>query len=115
MSLVASRALADQRFSATPVFSWNSEKFRLLNMVLIILLVLSAFAVIYIKDVNRRHFIQYQALQITHDKLYEDWRKLMLEQSTWSTQARVQKIAQNRLGMNIPSSKEVIILRRSKV
>src|SRR5262245_39086358 len=84
---------------------------KLINMILIVILLLSAFAVIYIKDVNRRLFIQYQSAQAAHDKLYEDWGKLLLEQSTWSSQARVQKIARYRLSMNIPSPKEVVVLK----
>lgn len=85
---------------------------RFLNYVLLITILFSAFFVLYIKDLNRRLFIQFQTLQTTHDKLHEDWGKLLLEQSTWSTQARVQRIAQLRLGMNSPSPKEVVVIRR---
>lgn len=91
----------------------NLARPRLVNVILIIALVLSAFCVIYIKDLNRRTFIEYQDLQATHNKLYEDWGKLLLEQSTWSTQARVKKIAQNRLNMGTPTANDVIILRTS--
>ncbi|MBA2653969.1 MAG: cell division protein FtsL [Gammaproteobacteria bacterium] len=107
----AVRSISENRFQPT-LPSIQIKRPKLINMVLIGILLLSAFSVIYIKDLNRRLFIQYQALQATHDKLYQDWGKLLLEQSTWSTQARVQKIAQYRLGMNSPSSKEIKILRR---
>lgn len=84
---------------------------KLTNIVLITVLLISAFTVLYIKDMNRRLFIEYQDLQSNHDKLYQEWGKLLLEQSTWATQARVQKIAQSRLGMSVPSTQEVTVLR----
>lgn len=79
-----------------------------LQMLLLTFLVLFlAFTVIYIKDLYRRMFIHYQTLQDQQNQLYVDWGKLLLEQSTWSTQARVQKIATERLGMEAPQSNEV--------
>lgn len=106
----AVRTITQQGFkSSLPLL--HIERPRLVNFILIITLLFCAFTIIYIKDLNRRLFIQYQSLQATHDKLYEDWEKLLLEQSTWSVHARVQKIAQNRLHMNIPAAKEVVVLR----
>jgi cell division protein FtsL len=84
---------------------------RLINTLLIIALLFSAFVILYLKDLNRRLFIQYQSLHVTYDKLYEDGEKLLLEYSACSNQARIQKIAQCRLGMTIPSPMQVIILR----
>lgn len=94
--------------SSTP--SLSSASSRLLNIAILFFLVLSAFGIIYLKDLNRRLFIQYQSLQIAHDQLYEDWGKLLLEQSTWATQARIKKIAQNRLSMNNLAPEEVGVL-----
>ena len=109
----ATRTIAQDRFqSAIP--SLYIKRPRLINFILIMALLFSAFSVIYLKDVNRRLFIHYQALQTAHDRLYEDWGKLLLEQSTWSSQSRVKKIAQRRLGMDTPSSKEMVVLRLHK-
>ncbi len=54
----------------------------LVNFILLATVLISAFALIYIKDLNRRLFIQHQALEAAHDKLYENWENLLLEQST---------------------------------
>ncbi len=110
----AVRVLTQGRFQPAVIPFFIITRPRLLNLILLLALFLSAFGVIYLKDLNRRLFIQYQALETTHDKLYEDWGKLLLEQSTWSTQARVQKIAECRLGMSLPSPKEVVVLRIHK-
>jgi cell division protein FtsL len=107
----AIRAIPQSRFQSGLPALFTPTRPRLVNLILLAFLVLSAFSVIYIKDLNRRLFINYQTLEATHDKLYEDWGKLLLEQSTWSTQARVQKIASHRLSMNLPPAKEVVVLR----
>ncbi|WP_423063058.1 cell division protein FtsL [Candidiatus Paracoxiella cheracis] len=71
---------------------------------------LSALGVIYMKDLNRRLFIQYQALQAEKAQSLIQWGKLLLEQSTWSTQLRIQQIAQKQLGMIVPSAKDIVLV-----
>lgn len=73
-------------------------------------LLLSAFSVVYFKDLNRRLFIQYQDLQQTRQQYEVEWGKLLLEQSTWSTQARIQQIAQQQFGMIIPRQQDVVMV-----
>lgn len=82
-------------------------------MLLMILVLLSAFAVVYTKDLNRRLFMRYQQLQTQHNQLYINWGKLLLEESAWSTQARVQHIAQNKLHMVWPTPNQVVLVKVS--
>lgn len=111
----AVRTIESHRYQTSVSSILNFSRPRLVNLILIVALVLSAFAVIYVKDLNRRLFINYHTLQTSHDKLYVDWGKLLLEQTTWSTQARVQKIAENRLNMSIPTSKDVVVVKLKRV
>lgn len=76
----------------------------------IIALLLTAFGVVYLKDLNRRLFIEYQSLQQNRQQYEVEWSKLLLEQSTWSTQSRIQSIAQNQLGMVMPTSKNIVMV-----
>jgi cell division protein FtsL len=76
----------------------------------IVLLVVSAFSVIYLKDLSRRMFIHYQNLQQVQQQDEIEWSKLLLEQGAWSTQARVQDIAANDLNMVMPAMKDVVII-----
>lgn len=109
----ATRVISHGRIqSSVPSLSWIARP-KLVNFILILAILTTAFCIIYIKDLNRRFFIQYQTVQTTHDKLYEEWGKLLLEQSTWSTQARIQALAKQQLHMNLPSPKEVLILKRA--
>ena len=78
---------------------------------LVLGLLFSAFGVVYVKDLNRRLFIQYQTLQHEKSQHLVRFGKLLLEQSTWSTQARVQQIAEHRLGMKAPAKKHIILVK----
>lgn len=83
------------------------------GMVLVLLIVailLSAFGVVYTKDLNRRLFIQYQSLQQEQAKAISRFSKLLLEQSTWATQSRVQRIAKNDLNMQLPTSENTVLV-----
>lgn len=79
----------------------------ILMAALLLSLLASAFLVVYLKDVNRRLFIRYQhELNITQRNEVR-WSKLLLEQSTLATQARVQQIAQQRLDMHVPAAENI--------
>lgn len=67
-----------------------------------------ALAVIYSKQTRRLLHAQLQALYATRDKLQVEWSKLLLEQGTWQTETRVEKIAREQLGMVIPDKTNVI-------
>lgn len=86
-------------------------KNQLIISTLIVLLIVSAFSVIYLKDLSRRLFIHYQTLQQVqqHDEM--EWSKLLLEEGAWSTQARVQNIATTELDMMTPSMKNIVMIR----
>lgn len=77
---------------------------------LVLGLLVSAFGVIYTKDLNRRLFIQYQSLQQQAQQYQVEWSKLLLEQGAWSTQSRIQRLAQKQLNMVVPSSRKVIFV-----
>lgn len=77
------------------------------------LVLLSAFMVVYIKDLNRRLFIQYQQLQQVEQQAKIDTGKLLLERTTLSSQERIQMLAQ-KLHMVMPSRKHIIIVSDSQ-
>lgn len=98
-SVIRLPAARHQRIS----WSWGSR-------ILIVLIVLSAFALVYLKDLNRREFIRYQEMSRANQQAHMDWEKLLLEQSTWAAQANVQNTASQRLQMYTPDAKEIILL-----
>jgi len=88
----------------------NITKRGVLLSLLIIILFVSAFSIVYMKDLNRRLFMQYQTLQQEKSQAVIEWGRLLLEQSTWSTQSRIQEIAQRQLGMVMPAAKDVTLV-----
>ena len=77
---------------------------------LVVVLLLSAFSVVYMKDLNRRLFIQYQTLQQDKAEQLVQWGKLLLEQSTLSTQSRIQQIATKQLDMLSPNAHNIALV-----
>ena len=89
-------------------------KQQLLITFFVIVLLFSAFSVIYLKDLSRRLFIQYQQLQYQQQQSEEEWSKLLLEKGAWSTQARVQHVAATDLNMIVPAANEVVLIEDTK-
>ena len=78
---------------------------------LMLLVIASAFSIVYIKDLNRRLLIDFQS-QTTQMQAHKTKRgQLLLEESTWARQSRVQQIAENQLDMVMPTSKDVVLLQ----
>lgn len=77
----------------------------------ILLLLFSALTLVYFKDLNRRLFISYQHETAAMQAAEVRWGKLLLEQSAWSTQERIQSIAQNRLHLMMPNRYQVVMVK----
>jgi len=97
-------------FSARKRGYFSLSSLHLGMMTLVLGLLLSAFGVVYTKDLNRRLFIQYQGLQQMQQQYQVGWSKLLLEQSTWSTQSRIQRLAQRQLSMVTPASHNIVLV-----
>lgn len=81
------------------------------TLLLTLIVLLSGLAVIYVADINRRLAINLEDEMTVQNQLHTEWGKLLLEQSTWSSQARVQSLAAEKLGMQSPSNKQVVIVK----
>ena len=76
---------------------------------LLLAVLLSAFAVIDARHENRVLFAQLQQLRQQRDALNVEWGQLLLEQSTWSTHARIEQMAPQKLDMEIPQHVEIVV------
>lgn len=83
---------------------------RALVALLIAAVFLSALAVIDARHENRVQFAQLQQLRHQRDQINIEWGQLLLEQSTWSTHARVEQIATQKLDMEMPKHPEVVVV-----
>jgi cell division protein FtsL len=67
----------------------------------------SAAATIWCKHRARELFVELEQLNAGRDELDAEWGRLQLEQSAWSTYAYVERIADAKLRMRIPASREI--------
>lgn len=71
----------------------------------------SALGLVVSRHQGRTLFVELQVLQKKRDDMNIDWGKLQLEQSTWTTHGRIEKLARERLGMVNPRPEDVVIIR----
>lgn len=74
--------------------------------------VLSAMALVYTKHESRRLFVELESLTDERDRLNIEWGQLQIEQSTWATHARIEKVATDDLSLVRPDSSEIFIIER---
>lgn len=73
------------------------------NALVLVLVVVSAFAVIHASHACRQLYAQLQVLEAAQWYLQEDYSRLLLEQSTWASHHRVEKVATKELDMAPPA------------
>lgn len=78
---------------------------------LVLCVLSSALAVVVSKHLNRRLHIQLQQLQQARDALHIEWSRLLLEQGTLGSDARVEQVAREQLGMTVPAANQIMVLK----
>jgi cell division protein FtsL len=71
----------------------------------------SSVQVIYARHKARALFVHLEKLNAERDSLEMEWGRLQLEQSYWSSHAFVERVANAKLQMNLPQTREVRIVR----
>jgi cell division protein FtsL len=84
---------------------------RLMTVVLALALFGSSLGVVFSTHQARLLFVELQGLQKVRDEMNTQWGRLQLEQSTWATHGRIEKIANNKLDMVIPPPGAVVIVQ----
>lgn len=80
--------------------------------VLVILILVSAFATIHSTHACRALYTQLQELESSQWYLQEDYGRLLLEQSTWASHYRVEKVARSDLGMSAPDLEHFKVVKQ---
>jgi cell division protein FtsL len=84
---------------------------RLVIAALWVTVLASALGVVYGKQEARNRFSELQKLTTKRDDLDIEWGQLQLEQSTWATHGRVERVAHDDLGMVTPQASELRIVQ----
>ena len=82
----------------------------LLALTFAIVCVVSAVAIIYTKHESRKLFVELQQLTTQRDELNIEWGQLQIEQSTWATHARIERVATDTLGLARPDANELNLI-----
>lgn len=82
-----------------------------LNVLLLIVVVMCALSVVTSQHKARKLFVDLQQEKEASQKIEVEWGQLQLEQSTLTTLARIEKIATQRLQMQLPKTEQVQYIR----
>jgi len=81
-----------------------------INLLLLGLIVLSALGLITSQHQARKLYSELQVEQTAAKRFEEEIARLQVEQSTWSTPSRIEKVARERLGMRVPEANRIRVL-----
>lgn len=71
----------------------------------------TGLAIVTTTHMTRMQFAQLQQLEQEKNQLQTEWGQLLLEEGAWSTPARIEQIATERLDMRIPDVHDVEVIR----
>lgn len=80
------------------------------SVVLTVLVVVSALCVVYSTYKSRQFFSGLQQAYRVEIQLEEQWGRLLLEQSTWASHVRIEKLAIAKLKMKVPSPTDITVI-----
>ncbi|MDW7747830.1 cell division protein FtsL [Halomonas sp.] len=107
--------MAQGRTAATSSFGWPLRLAASPQLLLVALLLAaclgSALAVITTSHLTRDQYARLQQLEREQQQLQTEWGQLLLEESAWSSPARIERLARERLEMRLPDIDEVEVIR----
>jgi len=83
-----------------------------LTLVFAVVVVVSAMALVYTRHESRKLFIELEQLTTNRDELNIEWGQLQIEQSTWATHARIERVATEDLALTRPGATEIFVIER---
>jgi cell division protein FtsL len=106
----ASKALAQTLYGSDNVWEVFLSKRLFIVILLSLAVFVSGLAVVYSRDLNRRLYVQVQDEQAKQQQSKAEYSQLLLEQGTWSTQARIEQMATTKLQMQMPAVKSIVLI-----
>jgi cell division protein FtsL len=82
-----------------------------ITFLLLAALVACAMAVVASQHKARKLYVELQREQATAKQLDVEWGQLQLEQGTWATHARIERIATRELNMRLPVAGRVEVIQ----
>jgi len=82
----------------------------LVVVALSVALFVSAVATVYVQHHRRMQFVELRTLERERDAMQVEWGQLQLEQSTWATHERIERLALKKLELHMPPAAEVVLV-----
>ncbi len=82
-----------------------------LILILFLASVFTGVSIVYSKHSMRKAFFELQVLQNKFDDLQIEWGRLQLEQSTWAAHGRVERLAREKLEMDLVDMERLVFLK----
>jgi cell division protein FtsL len=79
---------------------------------LAIAVIATAITCVYARHEARKQFTALQVLIVERDTLEVEWGRLQIEQSTWSTHSRVERLARSNMKMRNPAPAEIMVVQK---
>ncbi len=76
-----------------------------------LLVMASALAVVQVSHLCRQRYSELASLQRQENRLQVQWGQYLLEQSSWASLTRIEAIAQDKLGMQVPETDDVVMVK----
>lgn len=90
---------------------WHDIKQHIWMYLLLLMVVLSAFTVIYFTHLNRQSTSHLEVLLTERDELDIEWRNLLLEQNSLAEHSAIESKAEKMLNMEKPTADNEVIIR----
>ena len=81
-----------------------------INLLLLALIVISALALVTSRHQSRKLYSELQVVLAAAKRFDEEMGRLQIEQSSWSTPTRIEKVAREKLAMRLPEQDRTRIL-----
>jgi cell division protein FtsL len=89
---------------------WQDTRRYALSYFLLVLVVISAFAVIYFTHINRQTTNQLEVLFSERDELDIEWRNLLIEQNSLAEHSSIESKATKFLNMTRPNADSEVVI-----
>ena len=73
-------------------------------------IVASAVGVVFLHHERRALFVELNALERERDEMQVEWGQLRLEQSVWIAHERIERVAAERLDLEIPAAERIVLV-----
>ena len=90
---------------------WRDIRRHLIIYGILLLVLISAFSVIYFTHLNRQTTSKIEVLLTERDGLENEWRNLLLEQNSLAEHSAIESNAEKQLNMTRPDASSEIIIK----